>query len=137
MRPPRFVPSVTFLAPMWRIDFDPAQKLMTLRLAREVRGVDMRALARAHAQALEATAGEAFFVLADLRGLFPLDAEAAAIFADMKRVACKLAGYRGRAVLVDSATIGMQQRNATLEDGGDPSELITHDEDEARRFVVR
>lgn len=29
----------------------------------------------------------------------------------------------------------MQQRNATLEDGGDDSELITLDEEEARRFV--
>lgn len=120
---------------MWRIEYDPAQRLLTMRLTREVRESDMRALARAHAQALEATGGEPFFVFADLRGLFPLDAEAAAIFADMKRVARALEGYRGRAVLVDSATVAMQQRNATLEDGGDDSELITLDEEEARRFV--
>ncbi|MCZ7683762.1 MAG: hypothetical protein M5U28_35350 [Sandaracinaceae bacterium] len=120
---------------MWRIEYDPGQHLLMVRLAREVREVDMRALARAHAQALEATGNQSFYVLADLRGLFPLDGEAAAIFSDMKRVAAKQRGYRGRAVLVDSATIAMQQRNATLEDGGDAAELITMDEDEARRFV--
>lgn len=120
---------------MWRIEYDPTQRVLTMRLAREVREIDMRALARAHSQALEATAGQPFSVLADLRGLFPLDTETAAIFSDMKRVAAKLEGYRGRAVLVDSATIAMQQRNSTLEDGGDPSELITVDEQEARRHV--
>jgi hypothetical protein len=120
---------------MWRIDYDPGQRLLTLRLAQEVREVEMRALARSHAQALEATGGQVFRVLVDLRGLHPLDVEAAAIFGDMKRVAAKLEGYRGRAVLVDSATIAMQQRNTTLEDGGDPSELITLESDEAFRYV--
>jgi hypothetical protein len=120
---------------MWRIDYDPTQRLLTLRLSQEVREVEMRALARSHAQALEATAGHAFRVFVDMRGLHPLDLEGAAIFADMKRVAAKLDGYRGRAVLVDSATVAMQQRNATLEDGGDPTELITFEADDALRFV--
>lgn len=120
---------------MWRIEYDPGQHVLTMRLAREVRMLEMRALSRAHADALASTGGEAFVVLADLRGLHPLDADAAALFQDMKRVAATLEGYRGRVVLVDGATIAMQQRNATLEDGGDPSELITLDADEARRYV--
>lgn len=120
---------------MWRVEYDPIERVMTLLLAKEVRGVEMRGLARAHAQALEATGGQSFRVLADLRGMHPLDAEASAIFSDMKRVAASLPTYRGRAVLVDSPTIAMQQRNATLADGGDPLELITVDAEQARRFA--
>lgn len=120
---------------MWRIEYDPGQRLLTIRLTQEVREVEMRALARSHAQALEATGGQPFRVLVDLRGLHPLDLDAAAIFGDMKRVAGKLDGYKGRAVLVDSATIAMQQRNTTLEDGGDPTELITLESEEAIKHV--
>src|SRR5687768_16369336 len=106
---------------MWRIEYEPGQRLLTMRVTQEVREAEMRALARSHAQALESTGGQPFTVLADLRGLHPLDVEAVAIFADMQRVAQRLDGYRGRAVLVDSATIAMQQRNTTREEGGDPT----------------
>ena len=120
---------------MWRVEYDPLERVLTLLLSREVRELEMRGLARAHAQALEATGGQRFRVLADLRGMHPLDGEASAIFSDMKRVAAHLPSYRGRAVLVDSATVAMQQRNATLADGGDPLELITLDAEQARRFA--
>lgn len=120
---------------MWRVEYDPGARVLTLLLSREVREAEMRDLARAHAQALEATGGQSFWVFVDLRGMRPLDDEAAAIFSDMKRVAAQLPGYRGRAVLVDGPTVAMQQRNATLADGGDPAELITIDAERARRFV--
>jgi anti-anti-sigma regulatory factor len=122
---------------MWRVDFDPDERLLTLRLAAEVEVAQMRALAQAHARALEATGGEPFCVLVDLRGLHPLDGAAADVLGDMKRVAARLDGYLGRAVLVDSPTVAMQQRNATFEDGGDDREVITMDEAVARRFVDR
>jgi hypothetical protein len=120
---------------MWRIEYDPTERLLTLHLAREPRRGEMDALAQAHAKALEATGGQDFRVLVDLRGLPPLGARAAALLGDMKRVAARLPGYRGRAVLVDSATVAMQQRNTTLEEGGDPTELITLEAEEAERHV--
>ena len=124
---------------MWRIDFDPKTKVVSIRLTDYVGLVQVRDLARAHAEALEHTGGEEFRVYADLRGLFPLDAESVAIFGDMKRVAASLPGFRGNVVLVDSPTIAMQQRRTTVE--SQPSgaralpELITTDEAEAKRFA--
>jgi hypothetical protein len=120
---------------MWRIEYDPTQQILTLRLASEVREGDMRALSRSHALALEATGGQAFRVFADLRGLYPLDADAAAVFTEMKRVAGRLSGYVGRVVLVDSATVAMQQHNARAETNDGRPELITLDAEEAAKFV--
>ena len=120
---------------MWRIEHDANEHLLTLQLKEHVGIIEMRGLARAHARALEATGGDSFHVLLDLRGLYPLDVDAAELLTDMKRVAASLPGYRSRAVLVDSPTIAMQQRNTTLEDGGDDSELITLDAAAATRFV--
>ncbi len=120
---------------MWRIEHDPEARTIRIQLIGEVDAPAMRALARAHAEALEATGGQPFSVLGDLRGLHPLDAEALAIFQDMKRVAAQLEGYRRRAILADGATVAMQQRNATLDEGGDRTELVTFDEAQARRHL--
>ena len=120
---------------MWRIEYDPAQRLLTVWMREMVHTAELQDLARAHAEALEATAGEEFRALLDLRGLYPLDEEAAGLLADMKRVAAQLDGYRGRAVLVDSPTVAMQQRNATYQDGGDPAEMVTLVPEEAQRFI--
>ncbi len=120
---------------MWRIEYDPDEHLLKLSMRKMVFGRDMRDLSNAHARALEATGGAPFRVLLDLRGLHPLDSEAARTLGDMKRVASQLEGYGGRAVLVDSPTIAMQQRNATVEDGGDATELITHTEADAWDFL--
>ena len=120
---------------MWHIEYDPDRRLLTLSMREQVFGRDMRDLSRAHARALEATAGATFRVLLDLRGLHPLDSEAADMLGDMKRVAAQLEGYLGRAVLVDSPTVAMQQRNSTIEDGGDARELITLDATKAREFL--
>ena len=120
---------------MWRIEYDPGDRLLTMRLREHVGLVEMRALNRAHARALEATGGDDFRVFLDLRGLHPLDTSSAELLADMKRVALSLDGYQGRVVLVDSATVAMQQRNQTLEDGGDERELITLEPGEADRWI--
>src|SRR5688500_10041879 len=126
---------------MWRIEFDPKARVVSIRLTDYVGVIQVRDLARAHAEALEHTGGEEFRVFADLRGLFPLDAESVAIFGDMKRVAASLPSYRGVAILVDSPTIAMQQRRTTIE--SQPSsgsrgapEVITLDEAEAKRFLA-
>lgn len=120
---------------MWRIEYDPAERLLTLSMREQVYGRDMRDLSRAHARALEATGGARFKMLLDLRGLHPLDGEAAAMLGDMKRVAARLGGYEGRAVLIDSPTIAMQQRNSTIEGGGEGAELITPDERKALEYL--
>ena len=120
---------------MWRIEYEPDEGLLTIQLAKQVAPPEMRELGLAHAKALEATGGQPFHVLLDLRGLYPLDGQSAELLSDMRRVAGSLEGYRGRAILVDSATIAMQQRNATMEDGGDPQEMITWKPEEARTHV--
>lgn len=121
---------------MWHLAYDPGEQRLTLSMREQVFGRDMRELAKAHVRALEATGGMPFKMLLDLRGLHPLDPEASEMLGDMKRVAARLEGYRGRAVLVDSATVAMQQRNTTIEDGGDDRELITLDEVKAQQFLL-
>lgn len=123
---------------MWSVEFDPANRLLTLRLVYNVSATQMEALARAHAQALLATAGDPFRVLADLRGLAPLDSEAATVFADLRRSANGFPGFRGRVVVTDSATVAMQQRRTLGDESGHARpELITMDEGEARAFLGR
>lgn len=123
---------------MWSIEFDPGSRLLSVRLVLQVTAMQMRALARAHAQALAATGGEAFKVLADLRGLTPLDVEAAQIFGELRRASAAMPGFRGRAVLADSPTVAMQQRRSMLEEGAmQKLELITMDEADAKHFLVR
>lgn len=123
---------------MWSIELDPITHLLTLRLLQQVTVPQMRTLARAHAQALASTGGEPFKVLADLRGLTPLDVDAATIFGDVRRTASALSGFLGRAVIADSATVAMQQRRTVMEEGATAKlELITMDEAEARAFLSR
>ena len=116
---------------MWAIEFDPGTRVLTLRLTQHVGGMHLRALARAHQNALAATGGEPFRVLVDLRGLMPLDAEAALQLAELKRNGAAPSTFRGRIVLCDSATVAMQQRRTGLEDGTASQEVITLDEREA------
>lgn len=125
---------------MWRIEYDPKVRVLSIRLTDYVGLIQVRDLATAHAEALECTGGDDFRVFADLRGLFPLDAESVAIFGDMKKVAASLPNYRGYAILVDSPTIAMQQRRTSVGDLSTttqkrPPELVTQDEQEAKRFA--
>lgn len=124
---------------MWSIELDPATRVLSLRLVHQVTATQMRALSRAHSQALGAALAETFRVFADLRGLAPLDSEALAVFAEVRRTASTHAGYRGRAVLTDGATVAMQQRRIALEDAASiaASELITGELAEARTFLAR
>ena len=78
---------------MWCIEYDPESGVLALRLTRQVTITHMRALLRAHGAALAATGGDQFRVLADLRGLAPLDSESAAMFSEIKRSAQALPGF--------------------------------------------
>lgn len=123
---------------MWSIEYDPGTRVLTLRLVLQVTAVQMRSFARAHTQALAATGGEPFKVLADLRGLTPLDVDAAQVLGDVRRAAAALATFRGRATLTDSPTVAMQQRRSLIEEGTPLKlEVITMDERDAKAFVAR
>jgi hypothetical protein len=90
---------------------------------------------RAHAQALAATGGSTFGVLADLRGLAALDRETANLFTDVKRAGAAMPGFRRRAVLVDSATVALQQKRTSVESETGHLEIITTDETEAVAYL--
>jgi len=119
---------------MWRIEYDPEEQALHLRMTDHVSSAQMRDLADSHARALEHTAGEPFKVLMDLRGLFPLESEAVALMGALKRVAASLPGCQGFAVLADSPTVAMQQRRTRVREGEE--ELITLDPEQARRFLI-
>src|SRR5688572_18383580 len=105
------------LQAMWCIEYDPETRVLAMRLTRQVTATHLRAIMRANAQALAATGGDEFRVLVDLRGLAPLDRESAELFSDIKRSAQALPGFVERVVLCDSATVAMQQRRTSIEDG--------------------
>lgn len=120
---------------MWCIEYDPATHLLAIRVTRQASAGNIRALMRSHALALAATGGASFRVLADLRGLAPLDSDSAQLFSDVKRAGQAMPGFMTRVVLCDSATVAMQQRRTSLQDDTAEQELITFDEDEARRHL--
>ncbi len=119
---------------MWRVAYDPGSELLSMQLRGHVGPSEMRELARAHAEALEATGGQPFGVLLDLRGLTPLEDEAVDVLFEMKRIAAALPGFRAMVVLVDSATVGMQQRRTRIE--GPTREVLTMDAAEATRLLA-
>lgn len=120
---------------MWAIEYDPTTHVLAIRITRQATAAHLRALMRTHQQALAATGGAPFRVLADLRGLAPLDSETAQLLSDVKRAGQALPGFVERVVLCDSATMAMQQRRTSLQDETAKQELITFDEDEARRHL--
>ena len=121
--------------PMWFVEFDPTTQILTLRLKAQVTSAHLRQIMRAHAQALAATGGLSFGVLADLRGLAPLDREAANLFTDVKRASAAMPTFQRRAVLVDSPTIALQQKRTSMESESVVQEVITSDENEAMTFL--
>lgn len=120
---------------MWFVEFDPGTQVLTLRLKAQVTSAQLRQIMRAHAQALAATGGLGFGVLADLRGLTPLDREAANLFTDVKRAGAAMPTFRRRAVLVDSPTIALQQNRTSIESDTTAEEIITSDEAEALTYL--
>jgi len=120
---------------MWYVEFDPTKKLLTLRLTATVTAPAVRLIMRAHSQALASTGGTQFGVLADLRGLAPLDRDSANLFSEIKRSAGALPGFRARSVLVDSATIALQQKRSSIDMETTQFEVVTDDEAEAVQHI--
>lgn len=120
---------------MWFVEFDPTTQVLTLRLRAQVTSANLRQVMRAHAQALAATGGLRFGVLADLRGLAPLDRESANLFTDIKRAGAAMPTFQRRSVLVDSPTIALQQKRTSVESDTAQQEIITSDETEALSYL--
>jgi len=120
---------------MWFVEFDPTTHVVTLRLRAQVTSANLRQVMRAHAQALAATGGLTFGVLADLRGLAPLDRESANLFTDIKRAGAAMPTFQRRAVLVDSPTIALQQKRTSVESDTELEQIITSDENEALAYL--
>lgn len=122
---------------MWRIEYDPTFRLLSMRLVENVPLREMMDLARALDEALAASGGQSFKMLADLRRCAPFEPDALSMFAYIKTLATTHPGFRGLAILVDSPTVGMQQRRTRADFGRPESvELVTQDEFQARRFVA-
>lgn len=121
---------------MWKIHFSPSERRLSIRLMAEVGREHLLELAAANAHALEATAGQPFKVLVDMRRLFPMEPEAVMILAEIKRVTASVEGFQGMVILAGSPTVAMQQHRTRV---GRPVaaglELITLDENEAARFL--
>ncbi len=116
---------------MWRIHFDPDQSLLHAQLLEHVPEQEIQEFAGSFREALFRANDAPFRLLIDLRGLFPLDADGVAVFAQLKREASNRSGFQGIAVLVDSATVAMQQHNSRCR----KDELITRDAEEISRFL--
>jgi hypothetical protein len=121
---------------MWRIEFDPDSRLVSMRLRDHVSTAELLAMSIEHANALEATGGQRFKVLIDLRGLFPLEADAVTLMGVIKRVTSSVPGFERLVVLADSPTVALQQRRVRVTHSDSVGrELVTLDAEEARRYL--
>ncbi len=122
---------------MWKVEFEPDRKRLSLRLAELVNPKDVRDMAVALRNALASTAGHPFRVLLDLRGMMPLEQESIQLLAEAKRACLDSPGCRGLVVLADSATVAMQQHNSRIRSGtGEDREQITREPDQARKLLA-
>ncbi len=117
---------------MWRVEFDPTHRELTVRIADHATQAALTQLGIAQAEALEATGNATFRVLYDVRHLFPLEPDEATMFQDIKRAATELPSCAGVVVLSNSPTIAMQQYRTRV-----AAELVTMDLDEVAAFLAR
>lgn len=122
---------------MWKIQFSPSERRLSIWLMAEVDMNQLDELASAQARALEATGGRPFTVFVDMRNLFPMDPDAVLLLAEIKRVALSTKTCEGMAILADSPTIAMQQHRTRQKKGSPKVELVTLDETEATRFLEK
>jgi hypothetical protein len=121
---------------VWRVEYAPGGRL-TVRLRDHVSPMQLRDVAEAHARALEATGGEHFKVLLDLRGLFPLEADAVSLLGEIKAIAAELGTCRGLVILVDSPTVALQQRRSRLLDEHFEHEIVQDEAEAERKLSLR
>lgn len=123
---------------MWRVEFEPDRKRLSLRLVELVNPQDVRDMASALRDALACTANQPFCVLLDLRGMMPLEQEAIQLLAEAKRACLDCPACKGLVVLADSATVAMQQHNSRIRSGtGEDREQITREPDTARKLLAQ
>jgi hypothetical protein len=120
---------------MWKVSFSPPEHRLSLRIRGELTLAHTEKLADANSHALEATAGQPFRAFVDLRRVIPMEPTVVSFIAELKRIVATTPGFCGLVVLVDSPTVAMQQHRTRVRGRATPHELITLDEDEARRFL--
>ncbi len=123
---------------MWRVAYDPDRRLLILAMHELVNPQDLRDIGAAQAEALSCTAGRPFRALFDLRKLFPLEEESIHLLVTLKHAVANHQGFRGMAVLTDSATVAMQQHHTRVRPAAhSDEELITTDAASVTQFLSR
>ena len=98
---------------MWRVEHDPETALLEIRARGFVSARDVVQLANAWARAIATAARAECQVLLDLRGLEPMEREAVIAFrTGVKRAALEIPGVDCIVILVDGATVAMQQHHS-------------------------
>jgi hypothetical protein len=123
---------------VWRVEYDPDGRLLSVRMLEVVTARDARDLAQAAARALENTGGTPFRACFDLRRLFPLEEDCMHLVEALKRTCLEWTGCRGLVVLTDSPTVAMQQHHTRVRAGTDHElELVSLDKSAVDAFLAR
>ena len=123
---------------MWRVEYDPDARLLSVRMLDVITTRDARDLSAATSRALDAAEGEAFRACLDLRQLFPLEEDTVRVVEGIKRACLDAPGCRGLVVLADSPTVAMQQHHTRVRGSVDREiELVTLDRAAVDEFLRR
>ncbi len=123
---------------MWRIEFDPGDAVLSIRLTESTTSEELRELSDAQQRAFDATRETPFRLFLDLRGLLSLDPECGRLVRELRRSASMQPGFRGCAVLAEQPTLHEREfARATnaLNSPTDGHELVTVNEAEALQFL--
>ena len=114
--------------PRWTVDYKTRPGIVHMTLTGTLTVDDMRAFLAAHNAAVDAMGGRDYRVFVDIRGLVPLAANATELMEQAKAYSNAHDNFRGSAVLVNSATIGLQHRRTSIGGRVIDTELISDDE---------
>jgi hypothetical protein len=90
---------------------------------------DMAELVVAHNAAVDSFGGAAYSVFCNLQEMKVLSPESAAVFEQAKAYSGEHDNFRGSAILVASAVVGMQHRRTSITGGVIETEMISGDEE--------
>jgi len=121
----------------WHVDTHSEPGVLRLALTGRVDEHEMAAFVAAHDAAIDGMHGADYRVFCDLRGLFPLSPQSAALFEAAKNYSARQPSFRGSAVLVSSSMIALQHQRTSVAGGVASTELIIDDEAACRAHLAR